>query len=270
MLWRFLFAALAACVLSGEAAADGVTEIPLVPYVGQLKTISLMVDGHPARLLFDTGAGITSVTPEFAASIGCAPSGIITSFRMDGERVTFQRCPAPVRVSAGRFTATQSIAVFDLHRVLPAGLPHMDGIAGLDLFRGRVITIEKNLAGIRLETRASVQRIAGTQRAARIRIAQDAAGAGLTIFAPARASAGDLWLLVDSANLAGLRLHPTAHALLGGRQTVTLSIEGAHEVVIEPEIVDGLIYDGALNTAFIRQYAITLDLAGARAWWDGR
>jgi hypothetical protein len=51
---------------------------------------------------------------------------------------------------------------------------------------------------------------------------------------------------------------------------VTLSIEGAHEVVIEPEIVDGLIYDGALNTAFIRQYAITLDLAGARAWWDGR
>jgi hypothetical protein len=270
MLWRFLFVVVAVCSLSARASAEGETGIPLSPYVGQLKTIELTIDGHVARLLFDTGAGVTAVTPEFAASIGCSPSGVITSFRMDGERVTFQRCQSPSRIVEGHFSATQSMAVFDLHRVLPAGLPPLDGVAGLDLFRGRVITIEKNLAGIRLETRTSLQRIARTRAASRIRIAQEAGGVGLTIFAPMRIGAGDIWLLVDSANLAGVRLHPTAHLLLGNQQRVTLSIEGARDAVIEPEIVEGLIYDGALNAAFISQYAMTLDLAGARAWWDAR
>ncbi len=270
MRWRFLLVLLAGFGLSGEAAANGGAEIPLSPYVGRLKAIELTIDGHPARLLFDTGAGVTAVTPAFAASIGCSPSGVITSFRMDGERVTFQRCLSPSRIAEGRFSTTQSIAVFDLSRVLPPGLPPLDGVAGLDLFRGRVITLEKNLAGIRLETRSSLQRIARTRTAARIRIAQEAGGAGLTVFAPMRVGGGDLWLLADSANLAAVRLHPTAQALLGGQQSVTLSIEGAHDEVIAPEIVDGLIYDGALNAAFMSQYAITLDLAGARAWWDGR
>jgi hypothetical protein len=51
---------------------------------------------------------------------------------------------------------------------------------------------------------------------------------------------------------------------------VTLSIEGAREEVIAPEIIVDLVYDGALNAAFINQYAVTLDLVGARAWWDAR
>lgn len=270
MFGRFLFIVLAACGLFGEAGASRVTEIPLSPYAGQLKTVELTIDGHRARLLFDTGAGVTAVTPEFATSMGCSPSGVVTSFRMDGERVTFQRCLSPSRIVEGGFSTTQSVAVFDLARVLPAGLPPIDGVAGLDLFRNRVITIEKNLAGIRIETPTSLQRIARMRPPARIRIAQEAGGAGLTIFAPMHAGGGDLWLLADSANLAGVRLHPSAHALLGGRQRVTLSIEGAHEAVVTPEIIDGLIYDGALNAAFMSQYAITLDLAGARAWWDAQ
>ncbi len=270
MSWRLLIVALAAWGLSAVAHAQGVTELPLRPYVGQLKTIELTIAGHPARLLFDTGAGVTAVTPEFAASIGCAPSGVVSSFRMDGEPVTFQRCLAPSRITQGHFQTSQSIAVFDLRRVLPAGLPPVDGVAGLDLFRGRTITIEKNLAGIRLETRMSLQRIARARAPSRIRLAQEAGGAGLTVFAPMRVGGGDIWFLMDSANLAAVRLHPTSHALLGNGQSVRLAMEGALEEVITPEIVNRLIYDGALNAAFMSQYEITLDLAGARAWWNAR
>lgn len=270
MLWRLLFVVLAAWGLAGGAAGEGVTELPLNPYVGQLKTIELTIDGRRARLLFDTGAGVTAVTPEFATSIGCEPAAVITAFRMDGERVTFQRCLSASRLTQGRFSTSQSLAVFDLSRVLPAGLPPVDGVAGLDLFRGRVISLEKNLAGIRLETRTSLQRIARAGAPSRIRLAQEAGGAGLTVFAPMRVGGGDIWFLIDSANLAGVRLHPTVRALLGGRQSVALSIEGAREEMVAPEIVDGLIYEGAINEAFMSQYEITLDLAEARAWWNAR
>jgi hypothetical protein len=33
------------------------------------------------------------------------------------------------------------------------------------------------------------------------------------------------------------------------------------------EIVDGLIYDGALDASFLEAHAVTLDLDRGRAWW---
>jgi hypothetical protein len=218
-------------------------------------------------LIFDAGAGITSVTPEFAAQIGCEPRGHVFAFRMNGERVAFRLCPA-LSVHIGGAQTERDLGVFDLGAVLPQGLPHVDGIAGLDLFDGRIITILPGLSGLRFETRSSLRRAVGGSTPARLRIAREAGGLGLTVFCPARSRQGDVWLLLDSANLAGVRLHPWAAAALADPTEATrtsrvqLFIEGAAPETIEPEIVDELIYDG-------ERRAITLDLARGRAWWQG-
>jgi hypothetical protein len=223
-------------------------------------------------MIFDTGAGITSITPAFAAQVGCVPYGLITAFRMDGQRVAFQRCPA-LRTRIGAVSAQRELGVFDLASVLPQGLPPVDGVVGLDLFEGRIITILPELSGIRMETQRSLARAVGARPPARLRLAREAGGAGLTAFVRAQSRIGDVWMLLDSANLAAPRLHPWARAALSAESvaspTIRLSIEGAAPMIDDVEVIDTLIYDGALNAAFIARYAVTLDLARGRVWWRG-
>lgn len=260
--------ALVAGLLLAPAAADA-RDLKLSPFVGALRTVEIEIGGKPATLLFDTGAAITSVTPEFAATVGCAPFGAISGFRMDGQRVTMQRCAAmPVRIGAA--AAPRDLGVFDLKTVLPAGLPHLDGVAGLDLFDGRTITLPSGLGAIRIETPTSSRRATAGLAPARLRLARESGGVGLTAFCAARGPHGDIWLLLDSGNLAGLRLHPWAATDLGvtgAHGTIRLALEGASPVDADAEIVDGLIYDGALDAHFVMAHTVTLDLARGRVWW---
>lgn len=258
------------CLLSsaGDAFARPAqpVQVALRGYVGALKTIDVVIDGRPARLLFDTGAGVTSVTPRFAQEIGCAPWGQITAFRMNGDRVSFQRC-GHSQVSINGFEAQRDLFVFDLNAVLPEGLPPIDGIAGLDLFDGETVTLVHGLSALRVESVRSQRRVTRGLRAGRIRLAREASGAGLTVFTPVHTARGDLWLLVDSGNLSGLRLSGSARDALGSVGDIAVGVDGAAPVEVHPEIVADLIYDGALNAEFIAAHDLTLDLACQRAWW---
>lgn len=274
---KWFAVALAFIIGLGVAPAASATgprsqELALHPYVGNLRTINVKIEGRVATLIFDTGAGITSITPEFAAQIGCEPRGNISAFRMNGERVAFQRC-ALLGIEIGTEQIERDFGVFDLGAVLPPGLPHVDGVAGLDLFDHRTITILSGLSGVRLETRSSLRRAIGASSPARLRLAREAGGLGLTVFCPVRSRQGDVWLLLDSANLAGVRLHPWAAAALGDPNSATptsqvrLSVEGASAETVDAEIIDELIYDGALNAEFLERRVVTLDLDRGRVWW---
>jgi hypothetical protein len=265
-----LFLTLAALLVLASCASPVRREsvAPLHPYVGDLRTVDVEIAGRPARLLFDTAAGITSITPAFAAELGCSPHGHLTAFRMDGGRVVFQRCPA-MEVRIGDAVRRRQLGVFDLSAVLPPDLPSIDGIAGLDLFDGEIITILPGLSGLRIGDPHALANAPPAQ----LRLAREAAGTGLTIFVAARTGEGDAWLLVDSANLADVRLHPWALAALRPTEsqtepgTLVLSVEGVapRRVAIEP--VEDLIYDGVLNARFLASYTVTLDLAAGRIWW---
>jgi hypothetical protein len=245
--------------------------LPLGAYAGQLKTLPIEINGRTATMIFDTGAGITSVTPEFARRIGCEPGAPVTAFRMDGERVSLARCASmPIRFAG--IVTRRELGVFDLGAVLPSDLPPVDGIVGLDLFDGRSITILPGLGALRVETPSTLRRATSGSRAARLRLSREAGGMGLTAFVPARTPAGDAWLLLDSANLAGVRLHPWAFDALAGAgsaepKAVVLSIEGADAETVEVRRVDALIYDGALDASYLSRHSITLDLQHGRAWW---
>jgi hypothetical protein len=257
-------------LLSAPAAAQARGDIALRPYVGGLRTMQIVIEGRSATMIFDTGAGITSLTPAFAAQVGCTPYGLTTAFRMDGERVVFQRCPA-LSTRVGVMTVERELGVFDLTSVLPPGLPPVDGVVGLDVFEGRTITIMPQLSAIRIETQRSLARAVARRTPARLRLAREAGGAGLTAFVPAQSRLGDVWLLLDSANLAGPRLHRWAHAALRDAESessgVALLVEGAPGRRVDAQVIDTLIYDGALDSAFLAQHTVTMDLARGRIWW---
>lgn len=235
--------------------------IELEPYIGRLKALELIINGASARLLFDTGAGLTSITPAFAARLGLAPWGQVTGFRASGERVAFQRL-ASVDIGAPGFSARREIFVFDLSQVLPDGLPPIDGVAGLDLFEGRAITLTHGLRRLRVERAHRLGQFSG-----RMRLCREGGGAGLTVFVPATTPRGDIWLLLDSGNLGGIRLSPSAHSALGASGRVMLTVDGAQPMEAAPEIVEGLIHDGMLDADFIARHDVTIDLARQRIWW---
>lgn len=259
VLWSALGASLAGA--PAVAAARDTEAIELEPYVGRLRAFDLMINGARARLLFDTGAGLTSVTPAFAARLGLAPWGQATGFRASGERVAFQRL-ANVDIAAPGFSARRELFVFDLSQVLPEDLPPIDGVAGLDLFDGRAVTLAHGLTRLRVERAHRLGRSSG-----RMRLCREAGGAGLTVFVPAATPRGDIWLLLDSGNLGGIRLSPAAHSALGAGGQVMLAIDGAEPLETAPEIVEGLIHDGMLDADFIARHDVTLDLARQRIWW---
>lgn len=89
------FSALLALAACNRACARPV-QLMLRPYGHTaLRTVEVTVNGHESPFIFDTGAGMTVVTPEEARYAGCTPFGQVTGFRADGGKVT--SCPVDRR-----------------------------------------------------------------------------------------------------------------------------------------------------------------------------
>ena len=122
---RSLMVVLVALVTGWRAA--GPIAVPLSPWAGVLRSVTVMVDGTAHPFIFDTGGGETVITPEVAMAVGCTPYGRGVGFRMSGERVEFEYCDN-VALRLGQVAlAREPVGVFDLKSILPAGLPRADG-----------------------------------------------------------------------------------------------------------------------------------------------
>src|SRR6267143_6470748 len=66
--------------------------ITLAEKAGANATVQVKVGNHTGVFLFDTGEGVTTITPQFAKTLGCEPWGRISGFRMSGERLDMERC----------------------------------------------------------------------------------------------------------------------------------------------------------------------------------
>lgn len=266
--------AITALFLAASTASVGVAhkqspQIPLSPYVGKLKTLRMTIAGREVTLLFDTGAGYTSITPQLAGELGCTPFGSEAGHRMSGERVAFARC-APLQFQLGPIAAKREFAVFDLRAVLPDGLPPVDGVVGLDVFEGRTVTLLPGLSAIRFPSNAEVAR---QGRPSTVRFAREGSGASLSAFAPADTPRGKAWLLIDSGNLAGTKLHQWVFDALAVPGTPPsdrqqLVVEGATPIDLNTAIAEPLIYDGALGIDYIDRFELTIDLGRSRIWWN--
>ena len=191
---RLSTSALAAFVVLCWGRAHAET-VQLEPYWSQAPGVlvaPMEIDGHVARLLFDTGAGQTTLTPSFGQTLGCSPHGSISAFRMRGDRIEMKKC-GQRRLRIGAHTIEREVASFDLRSLLPAEAPPLDGITGLDALEGSLVTLDLANRIIRLGERPGHGWREGV-----VRFEREAGGAGLTAFVSVDTPTGALWMLLPA------------------------------------------------------------------------
>lgn len=259
-------AAVALCTALSPAHAHTVA---LQPFMQTGLAVHAVINGQAGNFMFDTGGGISIITPEFARRIGCRPWGQITGFRMSGERLDSERCDG-IAVQVGAVDAqVDSVGVVDLKKLLPAGTD-VDGSLALDLFADKVVAFSQ--ARRSLTVTDAVPEALTACPAVPLRLVRVAEGLSLTVDLPVRTSAGTLWFEMDSGNLSPYTVvnrtvakHVGLQADAKTRQTVALTLADG-TAFSSPATVMPMILDGNLGTRFLTQYDVTLDLAHKRAW----
>jgi len=265
---RLLILLLSLIVAAPAKAAPAI--IPLEDYLGGQAAIRAQVDGHAGLFLFDTGEGVSSITPAFAAKIGCKPWGRVTGFRMTGERVDFPRCDG-VRFTtpAGDFPAPIAGA-FDIDQNLPKDAP-LDGSLGLDIFAGRIITVEPVARRLVIETPESLAARIRNAREVPARLVRDAEGVALSVDVAVATPRGYAWMELDTGNGGTLAVAAHVAALIAMKpdrkepQPASFALVGGIPVNGAARVGD-LIMDGNIGNRFLRDYNLTLDLARGRVW----
>ena len=242
--------------------------VPLSPWTGLLRSVSVTVDGTAHPFIFDTGGGETVITPEVAMAVGCTPYGRGVGFRMSGERVEFAYCDN-VALRLGQVAlAREPVGVFDLKSILPAGLPRAEGVLSLRSFRDRPVTIALGAGQLTFETADSLAARVRRMRPLTIRIATGPSGAETTVYVGARVDGRRVWLLLDSGNGDPGLVAPHVAAMAGlkgaeGDAVIQIDGVGPVQLPIRPKPI---IYDGVLGARFLQDWILTFDLASARAW----
>lgn len=285
---RLLFSVLMAVMIpAGALAATAAPPQPIVLPLGTyadtaLKTISGEIGGHTIPFLFDTGGGLTLLTPEAAKTLGCQPFGKVTDFRADGEQISMQRC-GPVTLRLGDYAVTGEVGVFDLMGLIRGQVerarkqghdvpmpPTIGGLVGLSSFKDQAITLDYAHDRVIVETPASLRARVAQMHPINLRVATHASG-GTDLFVQAKADTGTLWLQLDSGNNGPTGLAPHAIKQLGivlpkgESKTINLNLVGLGEVPLKV-IRRSMIYDGQLGSGLFRKLVLTIDLKRGLAW----
>lgn len=277
---------IAMLVMSSQGVAQTISKpvvLSLKPYAStSLKTVDVKVGAQTVPFLFDTGGGLTVVTPDVAKRLGCIPFGQVTGFRATGEKITEKRC-GPVTLQIGAYLTHGETGVFDLmgmirgqvERARKAGKdvpmpPTLGGLIGLSSFQHQIITLDYAHDRIIVETPRSALIRTSSMQPVKARVASEASGS-VDVFLQARAQTGTLWLELDSGNNGPTLLAPHAIRQLGmalpkgKRQSLDIDLIGLGKV---PATVmrRPMIYDGQLGIALIDKLVVTIDLANGHAW----
>lgn len=243
--------------------------LALEPLRERLRTIEVSINGHVSDFLFDTGGGITTITPAFAEKIGCKPWGRITGHRMFGDRLDMQRCDGMTIEAQGVRFDPKTLAVFDPTPLLAPGSVAPDGTLAMDVFRDRVVTLE--VAGNRLtiEDEASLARRIEGATELPFRVSREVWG--VDPYVGVDTAAGRLWMIIDSGaggvlliakdNAVALGLDPNAE----GPQPLKFDLAPGVPVeglAVTPE----MMLLGNLGMPFLKDYVVTFDLPGQRLW----
>jgi hypothetical protein len=227
--------------------------------------------GHEGLFLFDTGEGVSTISPAFARQIGCTPWGQITGFRMSGERLDFPRCEnVPFRLGPFELSP-RTTGVFDIMSLLPDSKTVLAGSLGLDVFDGKPITIEPAADRIVIESSASFRSRINRAKPLPSRIVRDAEGAALAIDVAVPTSRGTAWMELDTGNGGTLVIGKHIAALLGLNansakpQHAQFQLDGGVPVSGEARVRD-LIMDGNIGQRFWRNWNTTIDLKTGRVW----
>ncbi len=270
-----LLAALSLCngvvlVAQEPAAPAPLAIIPLETYLENHTAVHATVGGQPGTFLFDTGGGVSSISPAMAQKIGRRPWGLITGFRMTGERLDLPHCDDVPFALAGQKLAAPQVGVLDIMKLLGPDAPPLDGTLGLDIFAGKVITIIPRQS-IVVESPGSLAARIANAKELPVRLVRDAGGVALTVDGAVQTSAGTAWMELDNGNNGGFAIANHIAPLLG------LHPDAPKQEMVQLTLANGIkaqglastgnfIMDGNLGAPFLNQWILTLDLEKGRAW----
>ena len=254
------------------ASPSGPVTVPLDVINGKQFTVQAVVAGAQRTFLFDTGEGLTMISPGLAQGSKCQPWGNVVAFRMLGERLDTPRCDnVAFDLGGQRFVAPTTI-VYDLAKIDPT-MAKIDGAIGLDLFAQQTITIRFASRQVVLESPASAaQRISqGTE--VPIRLSRPSEGAALDVNIGVDTPRGRAWMELDSGNAGPtIFVAPSIAPLLGLRtdtreaQPVTLKMAPGVVFTGRARVFPDMIMDGNIGMQFLGNRDLTLDLRQGRAW----
>lgn len=241
-------------------------------FLGRGLLVHARVRGHEGTFLFDTGGGVTNITPEFAAATGCKVWGQISGFQMGGQRLDMQRCDNST-VDLGSLHATlETVGVFDVNKFMPPNAPHLDGTIALDALAGQKLAFSYSGHTLTLLNGRQLSSLTAAHTALPLHMVRDVEGVALTVNVPVRTPDGTAWFELDSGNsspwvLVGKHLAgPLAlDATKKTPQPLTGSLCDGSPFTADVRVMD-LTLDGNLGTAFLAHYDVILDLSTAHAW----
>lgn len=269
-----LSAVLLAVFLYATAAAAQ-TEIKLEhDALGKAPTVNVEIGGKTYPFLFDTGGGITTISPKIAQEIGCTPFGQITGWNAGGTRLDFKRCDN-VELKMGDYTTRVDMGLYEIMTFFSPDTKEIGGIVALQTFRDHVITID--LAGNKLtvETEKSFAERIRDMKPLESRIGSQGAGAVIDLFVAANTPKGKIWMEFDTGNFGTLQFAPHAQEMLGinfdapnrAKMTKPVKIDIAGLGQIEmPARERQMIYDAMLNYETISKWTVTIDLRSGKMW----
>jgi hypothetical protein len=248
------------------------TTIALSPYLGVLWSFEGEFAGKRHIFLFDTGGGVTAITPASAAEAGCTPWGQISGLRMRGDRIDMPRCNDVTIAANGVALTAATAGVLDFSKLLPKDAPPLAGSVGLNSFVGRIVTIDLAHRQIILETPQSLeQRIAGAKEV-EIHLAGEVAGHAVTPFLAIGTPRGKVWMEMDTGNNSTVIVASHNAELFAMKPdskdaqrfegtlvgNVPLKAEDAHTMP--------LALDGNIGIGTLQHWIITMDMGHGRAW----
>ena len=238
---------------------------------GHLRTIRVRVGRDTADYLFDTGGGVTVISPQDSAQLGCVIGGKGFGVRLTGEVLAGRKC-ANVSLGIGPLTVTDDPGVMDLAKLLGPRAPAVRGQVSLKSFAGRQITLDLAHDRLIVETPASLAARVRTMTPVPVRLATGENGGQLTAYVGVRAPNGAmLWFEWDSENNASTLIAPYALAMLGGDTTqrasdVPMSLAAGRDVTVPVLLKKDMVHDGVLSAGLIERAVWSLDLEHGRMW----
>lgn len=234
-------------------------------------TLRAEIGGATRRLLLDTGGGITLVSSATAKAAGCEPWGRRTGYNMFGKRFEGPACNGLSVSIAGRRYVPAITGLVNMAALNPADSA-LDGIAALDLFDGRAVTLDLSHGRLIVESPASLRARVGAMRPLPIRLKREVEGLALAVTTGIPTSRGWLWMELDSGNGGTVLVSKPVAALVGldssvaARQPADFAVTNGVRVHTTDAFTPDLIMDGNLGMPFLRNWVITLDLQAGTGW----
>jgi len=272
-----LLAILFCCLAVVSAAAQrarplAVFRLESHPSGTHAMTLHAKIRGREGLFLFDTGGGVTYLSPDFARAIDCHVWGQLSGFVLTGQRLDMQRCDdIEINIEGQRFPAPIA-GVFDIMKFMPGATPKLDGAIGLDTFAGRAVTLSLARQTLTLESPASLRLKQQHGKEIRIRLVREVEGLALAVVVGVVTPQGIAWMELDSgnggANVIARHIAPLLNLKTGIRepQPARFMLVGGIPVNGEARVNETLIMDGNIGTRFLINWDLTLDLAKGRAW----